>query len=40
MSDTSSITGKIAAVVDATTLVLNVGQDQGVREGMIFAVDT
>jgi len=38
VSDTSSITGKIAAVVDATTLVLNVGQDQGVREGMIFAV--
>ncbi|MBT3341850.1 MAG: hypothetical protein HN712_20265 [Gemmatimonadetes bacterium] len=38
MSDTPSITGKIAAVIDATTLVLNVGSAQGVREGMLFAV--
>ncbi len=39
MSDSpATITGKIAAVIDATTLVLNVGQQQGVREGMTFAV--
>ncbi len=38
MSDTPSITGKVAAVIDATTLVLNVGSRQGVREGNLFAV--
>ena len=31
------ISGKVAAVVDDTTLVLNVGRDDGVREGMLFA---
>ncbi|MEW6752872.1 MAG: hypothetical protein AB1505_18115 [Candidatus Latescibacterota bacterium] len=33
-----SIEGKVAAVIDDTTLVLNVGHEQGVREGMVFAV--
>jgi len=36
MSD--AITGKIAAVIDDTTLVLNVGSNDGAREGMVFAV--
>ena len=36
MSD--SIEGKVAAVVDDTTLVLNVGRESGVREGMLFAI--
>ena len=33
-----SITGKVAAIVDDTTLVLNVGARHGVHEGMLFAV--
>lgn len=37
-SVTGSLVGKVAAVVDDTTLVLNVGGDQGVREGMVFAI--
>lgn len=32
------IHAKVAAVVDDTTLVLNVGSRQGVHEGMLFAV--
>ena len=36
MSD--PIVGKVAAVVDNTTLVLNVGNSNGVREGMLFAI--
>ena len=32
------ITGKVAAIVDDTTLVLNVGARDGVHEGMLFAV--
>lgn len=32
------ITGKVAAIVDDTTLVLNVGSRDGVHEGMLFAV--
>ena len=36
MSD--PIVGKVAAVVDDTTLVLNVGSVHGVREGMLFAI--
>ena len=36
MSDV--ITGKVAAIIDDTTLVLNVGYEDGVKEGMAFAV--
>ena len=36
MADT--ISGKVAAIVDDTTLVLNVGRQHGVREGQMFAV--
>ena len=32
------ISGKVAAIIDDTTLVLNVGLEQGVREGMTFVV--
>lgn len=32
------ITGRVAAIVDDTTLVLNVGARDGVHEGMLFAV--
>ena len=32
------IEGKVAAIIDDTTLVLNVGAEQGVIEGMAFAV--
>ena len=32
------IEGKVAAIIDDTTLVLNVGSDQGVQEGMAFAI--
>ena len=32
------ITGKVAAIVDDTTLVLNLGSRDGVHEGMLFAV--
>ena len=32
------IEGKVAAVIDDTTLVLNVGREQGVHEGMAFAI--
>ncbi len=32
------INGKVAAIIDDTTLVLNVGLEQGVREGMTFLV--
>lgn len=32
------ITGKVAAIVDDTTLVLNVGSREGVREGQLFAI--
>ena len=30
------IEGKVAAIIDDTTLVLNVGSEQGVQEGMAF----
>ena len=33
-----SISAKVAAVADDTTLVLNVGYEQGVSEGMVFAI--
>ncbi|NKB65734.1 MAG: hypothetical protein GKR89_01615 [Candidatus Latescibacteria bacterium] len=33
-----SIHGKVAHIIDATTLVLNIGADQGVQLGMVFAV--
>lgn len=33
-----AINGKVAAVIDDTTLVLNVGYQQGVREGMVFVI--
>ena len=36
MNDT--ISGKVAAVIDDTTLVLNLGRESGVREGMLFAI--
>ena len=32
------IEGKVAAVIDDTTLVLNVGREQSVHEGMAFAI--
>ena len=35
---TDSICGKVAAIIDDTTLVLNAGAMQGVREGMVFAI--
>jgi len=35
---TDSICGRVAAIIDDTTLVLNVGSAQGVREGMVFAI--
>lgn len=38
MTDSESITGKVAAIIDATTLVLNVGAEQGVTEGHLFAI--
>ena len=34
----ASTSGKVAAVVDDTTLVLNLGRGSGVREGMLFAI--
>ena len=33
-----SISGKVAAVIDDTTLVLNLGRESGVQEGMLFAI--
>ena len=33
-----TISAKVAAVADETTLVLNVGLEQGVSEGMVFAI--
>ncbi|MDA0335735.1 MAG: hypothetical protein O2782_11255 [bacterium] len=38
MEDAKNITGKVAAIIDATTLVLNVGSDQGVCEGQLFVI--
>jgi len=38
MAMDEAIHGKVAAVIDDTTLVLNVGYRQGVREGMIFVI--
>jgi hypothetical protein len=32
------LTGKVAAVVDPTTLVLNLGHQDGVRPDMVFAI--
>lgn len=32
------INGKVAAIIDDTTLIINVGQKQGVEEGMGFVV--
>ena len=32
------IEGKVAAIIDDTTLVLNVGFEQGVQEGTIFSI--
>ena len=34
----NTITAKVAAVADETTLVLNAGTQNGVREGMVFAI--
>ena len=34
----SVIEGKVAAVIDDTTLVLNVGYRDGVKEGMVFVI--
>ena len=34
----AQIAGKVAAIIDDKTLVLNVGADQGVVEGMAFAI--
>jgi len=33
-----TITAKVAAIIDETTLVLNVGSSDGVQEGMVFAI--
>lgn len=35
---TDPICAKVAAIIDDTTLVLNVGSTQGVREGMVFSI--
>lgn len=35
---TELICGKVAAIVDDTTVVLNVGSRHGVHEGMLFAI--
>jgi len=32
------IEGKVAAIIDDTSLVLNVGYQQGVKEGMVFVI--
>ena len=32
------IEGKVAAIIDDTTLVLNVGLEDGVKEGMFFSI--
>lgn len=32
------ISGKVAAIIDDTTLVLNVGYQQGVQEGTVFVI--
>ncbi len=34
----AQIEGKVAAVIDDTTLVLNIGSEQGVVEGVAFAI--
>ena len=34
----TQIEGKVAAIIDDTTLVLNIGGEQGVEEGMGFAI--
>ena len=34
----AQIAGKVAAIIDDTTLVLNIGADHGVVEGMAFAI--
>ena len=34
----TQIEGKVAAIIDDTTLVLNIGGEQGVEEGMAFAI--
>ena len=34
----SQIEGKVAAIIDDTTLVLNIGSEQGVAEGTAFAI--
>lgn len=34
----TQIEGKVAAIIDDTTLVLNIGSEQGVVEGMVFAI--
>ncbi len=38
MENAKNITGKVAAIIDATTLVLNVGSDQGVCAGQLFVI--
>jgi hypothetical protein len=38
MDNTKQITGKVAAIIDDTTLVLSVGSDRGVFEGQLFAI--
>ena len=37
-SGSDSVVGKVAAVIDDTTLVLNVGGEQRAREGMVFSI--
>jgi len=38
MENPQQITGKVAAIIDDTTLVLSVGSDHGVQEGQLFAI--
>jgi hypothetical protein len=38
METADTIAGKVAAIIDDTTLVLNVGDRDGVREGQWFAI--
>ena len=40
MDNPDTITGKVAAIIDDTTLVLSVGSENGVREGQLFAIVT
>ena len=38
MNEKTSLQGRVAKILNARELVINIGQNQGVKEGMIFAV--